>query len=117
MVMSGWVSDPEPKRNLIQKRERWARSRFCSKVLTHSKHQLVDTRYKFLILKQWLIRPSISIGPHGFQQPATIAFWLQSPQLNRHIGARTTPGSVEHMCREITYHIAPFAKGRTGLPF
>src|SRR5438552_3655971 len=100
MIMSSWIGDPEPDRNMIQKRECWAHSRFCSKVLTYSKHQLIDTRYNFITHKQWLIRASISIGPHGFQQSASIACWIQSPQLNRYMGGWTASRSIKHMCGE-----------------
>ncbi len=103
--MSSWLGDPEPDRHMIQKRERWARSCFCSKVLTHSKHQLINTRYNFITHKQWLIRASISIGPHSFQQPATIARWIQLPELNGHIGSWTASRRIKHMCGKPTCHL------------
>src|SRR5207302_11452928 len=77
----------------------------CSKVLTHSKHQLIDTHYQFIIAKQWLIWTSISISTHCFQQPVSITCRIKSPQLNRHSGGRAASRCIKHMCAEPTSHI------------
>jgi hypothetical protein len=103
--MGSWISNPEPDRDTIQKWERGARSRLRGKVLTHSKHQLIDTHYNFITHKQWLTRASIDIGTHGFQQPVITAFWIKSPQLNRHIGGWAASRCIKHMCGESISHI------------
>src|SRR6266568_2207230 len=105
MVMGSWISNPEPDRATIQKRDCGARYPLRSKVLTHSKHQLIDTHYQFIISKQLLIRTSISISTHCFQQRVLIACWIKSPQLNGHIGGWAASRCIKHMCSEPTRHI------------